>query len=56
MYFLVYKDEKAEWRWRLRAKNHKVLADSGEGYKSRVYCLKTIDKVKTCQTAEIVIA
>lgn len=34
VYFEFYKDKNAsrEIRWRLKAKNNKVLADSGEGY------------------------
>jgi len=28
-----YKDKKGEWRWRVVAKNGKIVADSGEGYK-----------------------
>ena len=30
---MFYKDKQGEWRWRLKARNGKVLADSGEGYK-----------------------
>jgi uncharacterized protein YegP (UPF0339 family) len=26
------KDKKGEWRWRLKATNGRILADSGEGY------------------------
>lgn len=31
--FHVFKDMRGEWRWRLKASNGKVIADSGEGYK-----------------------
>lgn len=31
----VYKDKKGEWRWRFRARNNRVIADSGEGYKRK---------------------
>jgi uncharacterized protein YegP (UPF0339 family) len=34
----VYKDSKGEWRWRVRAQNGKVMADSAEGYKARGSC------------------
>lgn len=30
-----YKDRKGEYRWRLSHKNGRILADSGEGYKTR---------------------
>ena len=34
--FVLYKDGKGEWRWRLHAANRTdVLADSGEGYKNK---------------------
>lgn len=29
---------KTEWRWRLRASNGRIVADSGEGYSSRAKC------------------
>lgn len=35
MYFTLYKDSAGEWRWNLRSANHKTIADSGEGYKSK---------------------
>ncbi len=37
VFFEFYKDKNAprEIRWRLKAKNNKVLADSGEGYGSK---------------------
>lgn len=28
----VYRDRADEWRWRAFARNHKIVADSGEGY------------------------
>lgn len=28
----IYQDRKQEWRWRLKARNGRILADSGEGY------------------------
>lgn len=28
----VYKDRRAEWRWRARARNGRIVADGGEGY------------------------
>lgn len=31
----VYEDHAGEYRWRLRAKNGRILADSGEGYTRR---------------------
>lgn len=35
MNIVFYKDERSEWRWRVRAKNGRIVADSGEGYSSK---------------------
>lgn len=35
----VYADEAGEWRWRVRAGNGRILADSGEGYRRRRDCV-----------------
>lgn len=35
MYFEIYPSRvglSIQWRWRLRASNHKIIADSGESY------------------------
>lgn len=32
MYFEIYEDKAGEWRRRFLAKNHRTMADSGEGY------------------------
>lgn len=31
----LYQDASREWRWRLKARNGNILADSGEGYKRK---------------------
>ena len=36
--FLIYKDTKGEFRWRLQASNTKTIADSGEGYRNLSDC------------------
>jgi uncharacterized protein YegP (UPF0339 family) len=46
MTYIYYLDEKGEWRWRLKASNGRILADSGEGYKNLTDCLEDIDRVK----------
>ena len=38
--FTVYRDKRKEWRWRLKASNGHILADSGEGYKRKRDCLR----------------
>ncbi len=46
MYFEVYKDNAGEFRWRLKAANHEPIASSGEGYKSKAWCMEIIEKIK----------
>lgn len=38
MHIKVFKDKHGEWRWRLIARNQKIVACSGEGYKRRHAC------------------
>ncbi|MFC2075562.1 YegP family protein [candidate division KSB1 bacterium] len=40
--FEVFRDKKGEYRWRLRARNGRIVADSGEGYKRKSDCLHGI--------------
>lgn len=35
MKFVIYKDARGEWRWRLKSANNRTVADSAEGYKTR---------------------
>jgi len=46
-YFELYKDARGQWRWRLKASNGKVVADSGEGYVSKQSAQEGITLVKT---------
>ena len=45
MTFKIYRDEKGEWRWHLIARNGRILADSGEGYKRRGKAIRMIEKI-----------
>ena len=49
MRFEVYRDEQGQWRWRLRATNHRIIA-SGEGYKNRVDCYHAVWLVRRQST------
>ena len=44
--FELYKDTKGEFRWRLVASNGQMIANSGEGYKSKESAKNGIDSVK----------
>ena len=54
MRFELYRDAGGAWRWRLRATNGNVLADSAEGYARREDCEHGIALVKGSQAASIV--
>ena len=53
MRFELYRDAKGEWRWRLRARNGEVIAESGEGYVRREDCEHGIALVRQCTEARI---
>jgi uncharacterized protein YegP (UPF0339 family) len=44
--FEVYKDRVANYRWRFRASNGRIVADSSEGYVNKSDCLTGIAIVK----------
>lgn len=44
--FVIYKDTRGEYRWRFRASNGEIVADSAEGYKSKADCQRGIEIVK----------
>lgn len=44
--FQLYKDRKGEYRWRLRARNGEIIADSNEGYSRKASCKHGIDLVR----------
>ena len=51
--YRVYKDVEGEWRWRLKARNNRTVADSGEGYHNRGDCLAAIGLVKSSAEAPV---
>jgi uncharacterized protein YegP (UPF0339 family) len=54
--FEIYKDQDnpQDFRWRLRANNGEIIADSGEGYNDRDDCEHGIDLVKSqAPTAQV---
>jgi hypothetical protein len=52
--FEVFQDSADEWRWRLVASNGNIIADSGEGYRSKQGVKRGIASVKrTAADAEV---
>lgn len=41
--FIIYRDSRGEFRWRLKAANGRVIADGAEGYKTKRGCLNGMD-------------
>ena len=44
-----YTDAGDKWRWRLRASNGRILADSGQGYSRRVDAVRACGRVTGCR-------
>ena len=44
MKFEMYEDKKSLWRWRLKARNGKIIADGSEGYASKQNVKRAVDK------------
>lgn len=53
MKIVVYRDGVGEWRWRIVARNGRVVADSGEGYKRRTACAAMALKIARPMDVEV---
>ena len=49
----IYRDGRREWRWRLRASNGRIVADSGEGYRRRASVRKAVDRVRSILSGDV---
>ena len=49
----IYRDAKREWRWRLRASNGRIVADSGEGYRRKSSMLRGIECVRVMLSGDV---
>lgn len=43
--FVIYKDAANEYRWRLIAKNGRIVADSGEGYSTHYKAKRAFNRL-----------
>ncbi len=51
----IYRDKAGQWRWRAVARNGRILADSGEGYRRQGDCKKGWQRtVETLTTGKVV--
>jgi uncharacterized protein YegP (UPF0339 family) len=53
MYYVIYRDQSTQWRWRLVAANNRILADSAESYWNKNDCLNGINLVKGSYSAPV---
>lgn len=56
MKFQIYEEEffKGQWRWRLRAANGRIIADSGEAYSSRSGCRRAVNGLREQMQREFI--
>ena len=53
MYFVIYLDASAQWRWTLFAPNHKKIANSSEGYRDKADCRHALSLVASSSKARV---
>ncbi len=53
MYYQIYQDQHARWRWRLFGADHRVLADSGQAYGTKSACMQAIVQVSNSSCCPI---
>lgn len=41
----VYRDAAGEWRWRAKAGNNEVVADSSEGYRDHQHAMSMAERI-----------
>ncbi len=41
----IYEDTEDQWRWQVKSKGGKILADSGQGYSRKADCILGLEKV-----------
>lgn len=44
MHATIYKDKVGGWRWHLKAANGRIVADSGQSYRTRWGCRRAVRK------------
>jgi uncharacterized protein YegP (UPF0339 family) len=49
--FVLYRDTRRQWRWRLVSSNGKIVADCGEGYRHRTDAVSIIAAIRGGATA-----
>lgn len=53
----VYQDKQGYWRWRLKARNRRVIAESGEGYSARYKATQAVGRLLAmCEDKSLAVA
>lgn len=52
-HFEMYRDEHLQFRWRLTADNGRLVAHSGEAYRTQEDCANAIALTKGCSASEV---
>lgn len=53
MAYYLYKDASGYWRWRFKAANNRIIADSGESYHNKTDAIWAINLVRGSGSAPI---
>jgi len=49
----IYRDGRGEWRWRLKASNGRIIADSGEGYRRLGSARRAANRVRSILAGDV---
>jgi uncharacterized protein YegP (UPF0339 family) len=55
MTYVYYQGASGRWRWRLKASNGRVIADSAEDHQNKEDCLHDINLVKQSGNATVIV-
>ena len=50
----IFRDKKGEWRWHVKARNGRIVADSGEGYTRKSRCVAMADRLFAVNKREMI--
>jgi uncharacterized protein YegP (UPF0339 family) len=50
----LYRDSKKEWRWRITARNGRIVGSSSEGYKRKSKAIANLKRIKEAVTRYLV--
>lgn len=51
----IYRDRRGQWRWRIKARNGRIIAESGEGYVSKFNARRAAERIKNAIASWVVV-